>query len=123
MRRRIVAAAAALVALGGCYTISYQTKAAGSGEYKQDRGDFFFWGLLGDKTVDLTAACPQGVSRWKSEQTFVDTLLAVVTLGIYIPRHVTVECAGGKAYLIETDEAGVRLVAIHPAQRAKEETP
>ncbi len=96
MRRRSVAAAA-LFALTGCYTISYQTKAAGSGQYKEDRGDFFLWGLVGDKTVDLKAMCPQGPSRWKSEQTFLDGFLGVITLGIYIPRHVTVECAGNHA--------------------------
>ena len=106
-------AVAALVGVTGCYNVSYQTRAAGSGQYKEDRGDFFLWGLVGDKTVDLKALCPQGVSRWKSQQTFVDGLLGVITLGIYIPRHVTVECAGGAAYRLDQDAAG-RILAATP---------
>ncbi len=110
MSKRLLAAVLAST-LTGCYTISYQTKAAGSGQYHEDRGDFFFWGLAGDKTVDLKAMCPQGASRWKSQQTFVDGLLGVVTLGIYIPRHVTVECAGRAAGVADPDRPGEQVSA------------
>lgn len=113
MTIRRMLAAAALLGLTGCYTISYQTKAAGNGQYREDRGDFFLWGLVGDKTIDMKAICPQGVSRWKSQQTFVDGLLGFITLGIYIPRHVTVECAGGAAFRVERDAAG-HLVSATP---------
>lgn len=109
MGKRLATAVLASLVLTGCYTISYQTKAPGGGQFREDRGDFFFWGLAGDKTVDLKAMCPQGVARWKSQQTFVDSLLGIVTLGIYIPRHVTVECAGGAAYRLETDRSGERV--------------
>lgn len=116
--RRILSTALAVTLLGGCYTVSYNTRLAGSETYRQDRGDFFFWGLVGEKTIDMKAMCPEGVSRWKSEQTFVDTLLAVVTLGIYIPRHVTVECAGGKAWNITVDRDGTRVSAVESPAHA-----
>ncbi len=116
--RRVLLAALTVTLLGGCYNVSYATRLAGSGTYREDRGDFFFWGLVGEKTIDMKAMCPQGVSRWKSEQTFVDGLLGLVTLGIYIPRHVIVECAGGKAWNITVDRDGTRVSAIEAPAHA-----
>jgi hypothetical protein len=95
MTIRHLACAVAMLLLAGCYTVSYRTNLTGNEQFKEERGDFFLWGLVGDKTVDLKALCPQGASRWKSQQTFVDGLLGLITIGIYIPRHVTVECSGG----------------------------
>ncbi len=118
MKTGRIAAAVALLSLTGCFTISYTTNRPGGGQYREERGDFFFWGLAGDKTVQLKELCPEGVSRWKSQQTFVDGLLGFITLGIYIPRHITVECAGGKAYQLETDWAGQRISAVAPAPHA-----
>jgi hypothetical protein len=116
--RRIFLTALAVTLLGGCYTVSYSTKLAGSETYRQERGDFFFWGLAGDKTIDMKAMCPEGVSRWKSEATFVDGVLGIVTLGIYVPRHVTVECAGGKAWNITVDRDGARVAAVEAPAHA-----
>ncbi len=107
----------ALLALSSCYTVSYQTQKPGSGTYREERGDFFLWGLVGEKTVDLKALCPDGPSRWRSQTTFVDALLGIVTLGIYIPRHVTVECASGTAWDVELDAAD-RVASITPAAHA-----
>jgi hypothetical protein len=106
MTIRHLACALAALLLAGCYTVSYRTDLAGNEQYREERGDFFLFGLIGDKTVDLKALCPQGVSRWKSQQTFVDGLLGLLTIGIYIPRHVTVECSSGAAYLLEREAGG-----------------
>ncbi len=43
--------------------------------------------------VDLDAACPEGVARWRSEARASDWFADVFTLGVYNPRTVTVECA------------------------------
>jgi hypothetical protein len=43
--------------------------------------------------VDLDAACPSGAHGWRSKTSFVNGLLAAVTLGIYVPATVEVECA------------------------------
>ncbi len=108
-------AAAALLLLSGCYTVSYQTKVPGSGVYKEQRGDYFLWGLVGQQHVFLKQLCPDGVSRWRSQQTFVDGLLGVVTLGIYIPRHVTVECAGAATHSLRLDDDLARALAENRA--------
>lgn len=87
-----VAAALLLLGLAGCQTIRYQTGRPAAPTYVQQDVHFFFWGLLGDPVVDLDAACPQGVAAWRSDAKPVDWFLDVITIGIYNPRTVTIQC-------------------------------
>jgi hypothetical protein len=48
---------------------------------------------VGEPVVDLDAACPQGVASWRSDAKVGDWLLDVLTIGIYNPRTVTIQCA------------------------------
>lgn len=106
MRMRGLAAVAAALCLTGCYTVRYQSKLQGGGAEQEQRGDFFLWGLVGTETVQLKQLCPQGASSWKSQTTFVDALLTFITIGIYSPRHVFVQCAGGTSWLLEPGPGG-----------------
>src|SRR5690242_1545069 len=94
---RLAAIAVAALAMSGCYTVSYQTNATPGGPRLEDHANYFFWGLVGDKTVNLAQMCPQGVARWYNQATFVDGLLSAITLGLYAPRTIVVECAGARA--------------------------
>jgi hypothetical protein len=78
----------------GCYTVRYQTRAPPGGLHHEERADFFFWGLVGSKDIDLDAICPDGVHAWHNEATFVNGFLFFITFGIYAPRTVVVDCAG-----------------------------
>ena len=100
----------AALSVSGCYTVRYYTDAQPGGSHHEEGADFFLWGLVGDKQVDLDTICPQGVSRWYNQATFLNGLLSVITLGIYAPRTIVVECAGGKAYRM-TPEVKDRLFA------------
>jgi len=125
-RRRGFPRIVALLLLGGCYTTSFRTGAVPDGEAREVRGDFFVWGLFGEKTVRLSELCPHGPSRWDTVQTPVDTLIAVLTLGIYVPRHVEVRCAGpegpGQGGQAQDAHSSAGLVAIH-ANRAPQDGP
>jgi hypothetical protein len=81
----------------GCYTVRFQSNLTPGGAKFEEKGNFFLWGLIGEKEVDLKKLCPTGPARWQNQQTFVDGLIGAVTLGIYIPRTINVECAGAKA--------------------------
>jgi hypothetical protein len=94
--------AAALLATG-CYTTRFQSNLAPGGAKFEEKGNFFLWGLVGEKEVDLKKMCPAGPARWQNQQTFVDGLIGAVTLGIYIPRTITVECTGAKAMMTPID--------------------
>ncbi|MCM2332389.1 MAG: Bor family protein [Anaeromyxobacteraceae bacterium] len=91
--RRLAFAAAAALALAGCQTIRYETGRPASPRHVEQQVHFWFWGLSGRPVIDLDAACPEGVARWRSEARAGDWLVDVLTLGIYNPRTITVECA------------------------------
>jgi hypothetical protein len=113
MRRFGMAAALAAAFLAtGCYTVRFQSNLAPGGAQFEEKGDFFLWGLLGEKEVDLKKLCPAGASRWQNQQTFLDGLIGAVTIGIYIPRTINVECAGKKAAAGAVDEALLAQIAL-----------
>jgi hypothetical protein len=93
VNRRALAAALCL-ALCACHTIRYDTGRPASPRKVERTVHFFFWGLGGQPAkVDLDAACPEGAARWKSGATFGDWLGEVLTLGIWAPRTIVIECA------------------------------
>jgi hypothetical protein len=91
-RRPLLLAAALLLA--GCQTIRYDTGRPASPRHVVQPVHFWLWGLVGQPVVvDLDAACPDGAARWRSQATAGDYLADVLTLGLYNPRTVTIECA------------------------------
>jgi hypothetical protein len=86
---------AAALLLPGCYAVKYQTRRPRGGPQHVIGADFFFWGLVGSKDVDLDTLCPNGVHEWRNEASAVNGLVSVLTLGIYSPRTIVVDCAGG----------------------------
>jgi hypothetical protein len=104
MRWKGTAATLSAVLLAtGCYTTRFQSNLAPGGAKFEEKGNFFLWGLVGEKEVDLKKMCPAGPARWQNQQTFVDGLIGAVTLGIYIPRTINVECTGAKAIMTPID--------------------
>lgn len=54
---------------------------------------FFIGGLVGEKHVDAKIVCAnRPVAQFQTENTFLDQLLLIVTLGIYAPRTVKIWC-------------------------------
>lgn len=91
--RSFAFALAAAVALAGCQTVQYRTGRPASARHVVQTHHFFFWGLRGKAVVDLEAACPEGVARFRNQATAGDWFASVLTLGIWSPRTVVVECA------------------------------
>jgi hypothetical protein len=59
----------------------------------EDRMPFFLGGLIGEKDVDVKAVCKgKTVKQVQTQQVFMDSFLAVVTLTIYAPRTVKIWC-------------------------------
>lgn len=58
-----------------------------------EQKQFFFWGLAGEKTIDLTKICKGGeVAQTQAQTTFVDGFLGGLTFGLWAPRHAKVWC-------------------------------
>jgi ABC-type glycerol-3-phosphate transport system substrate-binding protein len=86
-------AAAAVLALAGCHAVRYDAGRSPSPRRWEKTIHFWLWGFKGDGRVDLDAACPEGVARFRSEATALQWAAQVVTFGFWSPRRVVVECA------------------------------
>jgi hypothetical protein len=104
-RRSRLAAAAALLALSGCYTIRYERRSAlpenGAPRERWQHG-ILGGTFRGSKPVDLGAMCPSGVASVESQITFANFLgqaltsgggLALVHAPVWEPTTVRVACA------------------------------
>jgi hypothetical protein len=82
--------------LPGCLASTYKTGLPGGGEKHEDSASYFVWGMIGDKSIDLTKVCPNGVAQWKDYLTFGDFLITCIACGglIYGKRTIEIECAG-----------------------------
>ncbi len=85
------------VAASGCYSVTSRPdggfKMAGNPTFEQ-RQDFFLWGLVGERHIDTKTVCGgKRATQMQSQQTVVDALLGIVTLGIYAPQSAKVWCS------------------------------
>jgi hypothetical protein len=90
-RLRLLLALAAL-GLAGCQTVKFDAGRAAAPTHVQQDIHFWLWGLVGDPVVDLDAACPGGVASFRVDSKAGDWFVDVITLGIYAPRTVTIQC-------------------------------
>ncbi len=96
LRRSALTLALTTFLLTGCFHQVVNTgvaPAAGNATITKTASLYFF-GLVGAE-VDTVADCPTGAAVIETQQTFVNGLLALVTLGIYTPQTVTITCAAG----------------------------
>ena len=80
-----------LIALAGCFPVHIRDNTQGLAAVEM-RQKFWVAGLIGDPVVDLATICPRGTSHFEEVFTPADVLYHVVTLGIYTPRSVRIEC-------------------------------
>lgn len=79
----------------------------------------WLWGLVPATDINVTAQCPSGVAVVETEQSFLNSLVGLLTLGIYTPQHVRVTCASAGTSLRRV--GGDILVAkdASPEERAE----
>lgn len=53
----------------------------------------WFWGIVPAAPIDVRDSCRSGVATVETEQSFMNGLVGVVTLGIYSPQYLRVTCA------------------------------
>src|ERR1700722_16679872 len=112
-RVRIALAGLALAATTGCLTTTYNPGLPAGGEVKKDSASFYVFGLVGEKDLNLSELCPNGVSSWKQFAGFGDGVFSVCTCYLYDPRSIEVTCAGGPAktsYLLTPDDKNHRTL-------------
>lgn len=85
-----------ITTLSACYTTTIRPegkmKSVKTPSFERSY-DFFIFGLVGENSVDTSQACQKGtVEQMQAQSTFVDSLLGIITLGIYTPRTAKVWC-------------------------------
>lgn len=104
---RITALACAAVVSSGCYHAVVETgRPAGGTIVSRPWTPTYLWGLVAAPEINVASQCPRGIAKVDTEMSFVNGLAALVTLGIYTPRTVTVTCASGSA------SAGARVIEV-----------
>jgi hypothetical protein len=94
--RRILAIAVASVALTGCYHVSVTTGApVAPTVIDKPWQNSFVIGLVPPPVIDTKAACPSGVAKVETEQSFLNGLVRTITYSIYTPMHARITCASG----------------------------
>ena len=85
-----------VVMLGACSTVTIQpkntTKLTSTPTYEKSL-PFYMLGLVGEPRVNVVRICGEkSVIQMQSQQTFSDSLLTALTLGIYAPHSAKVWC-------------------------------
>jgi hypothetical protein len=93
-RLHLVIATMAAALCTGCYHATVETGAAPSTEViHQAWASGWVYGLVPPKTVEAESRCSNGVSRVETQHSFLNELVAFLTLGIYTPMEIKVTCA------------------------------
>ena len=98
MRSRSYLLVAIGLVLSGCYHATIETGAKPSTvTVRHAWASGWIYGLVPPKTVETASKCTTGVSRVETQQSFVNGLVGILTLGIYTPMEIGVTCAEGAA--------------------------
>ncbi len=92
----------AALSSAGCYHATIETGLASSNEVVHETfASCWIYGLVPPNTISVAAKCSHGVARVETQQSFVNGLVGVITLGIYTPMEIKVTCAaaGGSAMM------------------------
>ena len=93
MRQVIVLGFAALT-LSGCYRAIVTTGLTPSATVvTEEWAHSFLYGLVPPDQVDGRAACPSGLATVQTEHSFLNSVAAAITWGIYTPMTIRVTCA------------------------------
>ncbi|MEO8214219.1 MAG: Bor family protein [Myxococcales bacterium] len=87
----------ALLFAAACNNTTYVAKTVTPSSMKaEQRMTFYWWGLSGVGEVNVAQTCgDRGAARINTQNTFTDSLLGLVTLGIYTPRTAFITCGAG----------------------------
>jgi hypothetical protein len=92
--RRLIALGFAAVALSGCYRAIVTTGLTPSANVvTEEWAHSFLYGLVPPEQVDGREICPAGVATVETEHSFLNSIAAGLTWGIYTPITIRVTCA------------------------------
>ncbi len=83
-----------LVVLAGCYHATIETGLPPSAQtLEKSFASGWIYGLVPPSTVETASRCPNGASKVETQLSFVNSLVNIITFGIYTPMSIKVTCA------------------------------
>jgi Bor protein len=93
---KTVLIASLVLPLAGCFHATVETGATPSTVViDKSFASAWIYGLVPPETVSTQERCPNGVAKVETQQTFLNQLVGLLTLGIYTPMQIKVTCAAG----------------------------
>ncbi len=101
---------ATVVVLSGCYHATIETGLPpGNQTLEKPWASSWIYGLVPPQTVETASRCPNGVARVETQQSFVNGLVGLLTLGIYTPMTIMVTCAGSDTDMDEAERSQLMI--------------
>lgn len=94
----------AFIALGatGCHHATIDTGLASSTEVIHETfAASWIYGLVPPSTISAAVKCPHGVAKVETQRSFLNSLVAIITFGIYSPMEIKVTCAAGGTSMLD----------------------
>ncbi|HEX3160422.1 MAG TPA: Bor family protein [Gemmatimonadaceae bacterium] len=114
-----LALALALFSTAGCYHAVVDTgRPADTKVVDKPWVSTFVFGLVPAQVINVAAECPRGIAKVETQQTFVNGLVGVVTLGIYTPQSARITCAAARTAAADTSPMVTAADSSLDARRA-----
>ncbi len=115
MRFSVLLAATLLFA--GCYHATIDTGLRPSDQkIEQPWAHGFIFGLVPPSTIETASKCPHGVAKVETKLSVLNEIAAWVTMGIYTPMSITVQCAAGGTASLPDDATKLSVTRDAPAE-------
>lgn len=112
----LAAAAAALLTSTACFHAVVETgRPANQTVITRPWVNTFVFGLVAAPEIDVSAECPGGIARVETMQSVPNSLVGIITLGIYTPQTAMITCAANRSGSLNLN--GERVVAAANATR------
>jgi hypothetical protein len=123
MTRKFILAIAALVLGTACYHATIDTGLAPSNvTIEKHWASGWIFGLVPPATIETAQKCQSGVAKVETQLSFVNQLVSFLTIGIYTPMDVKIQCAQrGTASLPVVNGGSDKIAALESAIRLSRE--
>jgi hypothetical protein len=109
---RIGALFVGAAALVGCWHATVETGLpVGTQTVSQPWASVWLWGLVPPKTVAASNECTSGVAKVETQLSFLNSLVHILTLGIYTPMEIKVTCAASSSSMLPADAPALSIPA------------
>ncbi len=116
----LAAVLTALFSSTACYHAVVETgRPAGSAVVQKPWVNTFVFGLVAAPEIDVSAQCPSGIAKVETMQSVPNSLVGILTLGLYTPQTATITCAATRTGALPLPGDAPVVAATAPTREAR----